>query len=54
MRRRPLTFLLSVLVLVPATAAHGQTEYYRHSVFDNSIERDFYFYSFAQATAPAR
>jgi hypothetical protein len=25
----------------------GQTEYYRHSVFDNSIERDFYYYSFA-------
>jgi hypothetical protein len=35
------------------SAAHAQTEYYRHSVFDNSLQRDFYYYSFAQATAPS-
>jgi hypothetical protein len=46
-------FTLPALAFLLASAAHGQTEYYRHSVFDNSIERDFYFYSFAQATAPS-
>ena len=44
-------YIASALLL--ATAAHAQTEYYRHSFFDNSLERDFYFYSFAQATAPS-
>ena len=51
MRHRALTF--PALALLLATAAEGQTEYYRHSVFDNSIQRDFYYYSFAQATAPS-
>ncbi|HJQ10428.1 MAG TPA: hypothetical protein VJ840_05285, partial [Gemmatimonadaceae bacterium] len=51
MRYRTLT--VPALFLLLASAAHAQTEYYRHSVFDNSIERDFYFYSFAQATAPS-
>jgi hypothetical protein len=51
MRHRTLT--LPALVLLLASAAQGQTEYYRHSVFDNSLERDFYYYSFAQATAPS-
>lgn len=53
MRHRTLTLSLPALVLVLATAAQGQTEYYRHAVFDNSLERDVYFYSFAQATAPS-
>jgi hypothetical protein len=51
MRLRALT--LPSFALLLASAAGAQTEYYRHSVFDNSIERDFYFYSFAQATAPS-
>jgi exo beta-1,2-glucooligosaccharide sophorohydrolase (non-reducing end) len=51
MRHRALTF--PALALLLATAAQGQTEYYRHSLFDNSIQRDFYYYSFAQATAPS-
>src|SRR6478735_5219903 len=51
MRHRTLTF--PALALLLTSAAQGQTEYYRHSVFDNSIERDFYYYSFAQATAPS-
>ncbi len=51
MRHRTLT--LPALALLLASAAQGQTEYYRHSVFDNSLERDFYYYSFAQATAPS-
>src|SRR6476646_4584258 len=49
--RRP-TIALPALALLLATAAQAQTEYYRHSVFDNSLERDVYYYSFAQATAP--
>jgi len=46
---------LTLFALAPllASAAQAQTEYYRHSLFDNSIERDFYYYSFAQATAPS-
>ena len=51
MRHR--THTLAALTLLLASAAQGQTEYYRHSVFDNSIQRDFYYYSFAQATAPS-
>ncbi len=51
--RRHRTLTLTALALALANAAHAQTEYYRHSVFDNSIERDFYYYSFAQATAPS-
>ncbi|HEY2379106.1 MAG TPA: hypothetical protein VGH98_24205 [Gemmatimonadaceae bacterium] len=47
------TLTLPTLALLLASAAQGQTEYYRHSVFDNSLLRDFYFYSFAQATAPS-
>jgi hypothetical protein len=44
---------LSVLALLLATPAQGQTDYYRHSFFDNSLQRDSYYYSFAQATAPS-
>ena len=51
MRHR--THTLAALTLLLASAAQGQTEYYRHSVFDNSLEREFYYYSFAQATAPS-
>jgi hypothetical protein len=47
------TLTLPALALLLATAAQAQTEYYRHSVFDNSLQRDFYYYSFAQATAPS-
>src|SRR5262249_53182448 len=49
MRHRALT----VLALLLATSAQAQTEYYRHSFFDNSLQRDTYYYSFAQATAPS-
>ena len=44
---------VSSLTLLLGSAAQAQTEYYRHSVFDNSLQRDFYYYSFAQATAPS-
>ena len=51
MRYRTLTFL--ALTVLPAVTAQAQTEYYPHSIFDNSLQRDFYYYSFAQATAPS-
>jgi len=51
MRHRTLT--LAAFALLLASAAQAQTEYYRHSVFDNSLQRDAYYYSFAQATAPS-
>jgi len=46
--RKPL-----VLGLVLAQALQGQTAYYRHAVFDNSQQADFYWNSFAQAVAPS-
>ena len=36
-------FALPALALLLASAAHGQTEYYRHSVFDNRLQCDFYY-----------
>jgi exo beta-1,2-glucooligosaccharide sophorohydrolase (non-reducing end) len=47
------TLVLPALALLLTSPAQGQTEYYRHSVFDNSLQRGFYYYSFAQATAPS-
>ncbi len=42
------TFLLSFFFLF-SVAAFANTEYYRHSVFDNSLNSDAYFYSNAMA-----
>jgi exo beta-1,2-glucooligosaccharide sophorohydrolase (non-reducing end) len=44
--------ILAVL-LVPPLLVAGDTEYYRHVVFDNSLTSDNYFYSHAQASAPS-
>src|SRR5262252_4992206 len=38
--------------IVPSFASGG-TEYYRHVVFDNSLNADYYFYSWGQASAPS-
>src|SRR6266446_5006636 len=32
---------------------YGETDYYRHVFFDNSLTSDFYFYSSANASAPS-
>ena len=40
-------------LLFPAVLYGGDTEYYRHIVFDNSLTSDDYFYSYAQASAPS-
>jgi hypothetical protein len=44
-------FFLAALVF-PALV-HGNTDYYRHTYFDNSLTSDFYFYSSGQASAPS-
>ncbi len=48
--RRPLIATLALLLppILPA-----QTAYYRHAVFDNSQQRDYYWNSSAVATAPS-
>src|SRR3984893_5711777 len=38
--------------LFPAIA-QGNSDYYRHTYFDNSLNSDFYFYSSGQASAPS-
>jgi len=43
------TFLLFIFSLL----AHASTEYYRHTVFDNSLTSDSYFYSNAMANGPS-
>jgi hypothetical protein len=45
--------LLATLVLLAAPASYGNTEYYRHTFFDNSLTTDPYFYSSGQASAPS-
>ncbi len=44
--------LLVFSLLLPRIASSGD-DYYRHSYFDNSLTRDFYFYSRASASAPS-
>ncbi|HET7250108.1 MAG TPA: hypothetical protein VFI79_09700, partial [Gemmatimonadales bacterium] len=51
--RRPHTPLLLVLSLVSPYGLRAQTAYYRHAVFDNSLQPDYYWSSTAQATAPS-
>jgi hypothetical protein len=36
-----------------ASVARGDTEYYRHVLFDNSLESDAYYYSEGKASAPS-
>jgi hypothetical protein len=47
------SLLVWPLILVPVLA-HGQSNYYRHVVFDNSITPDRYFYSSGHAAEPSR
>jgi hypothetical protein len=44
-------FLLGTLLF--PSLVHGNTDYYRHTYFDNSLTSDFYFYSSGQASAPS-
>ena len=45
-------FVFAAAVIVPAFA-YGSTEYYRHVVFDNSLNSDYYSYSWGQASKPS-
>jgi exo beta-1,2-glucooligosaccharide sophorohydrolase (non-reducing end) len=45
--------LLLLAVLCLSSLVYGSTEYYRHTVFDNSLTSDHYFYSWAQASGPS-
>jgi len=50
---RPHHAVLLVVSLALPRVLPAQTAYYRHAVFDNSQQADFYWYSFAQAVAPS-
>src|SRR6267154_1999957 len=45
--------LFAIAVLSCAGTAYGDTTYYRHTFFDNSITRDAYFYSHGRPSAPS-
>jgi exo beta-1,2-glucooligosaccharide sophorohydrolase (non-reducing end) len=51
--RRTHIATLAALSLLLAPALWPQTAYYRHAVFDNSLQPDYYWNSTAQATAPS-
>src|SRR5258708_39976849 len=42
--------LLISLVFVTVSACYGNTEYYRHTFFDNALNTDAYFYSAGNST----
>ncbi len=42
-----------LFLLVLPSLAHADTEYYRHELFDNSLETDAYFYSEGKASPPS-
>jgi hypothetical protein len=50
-----LSLVLSIFaaLLLPALLPAGDTDYYRHIVFDNSLTSDNYFYSYGQASGPS-
>jgi len=47
------TAVLAVAILARGGLARGDTNYYRHTFFDNSITRDAYFYSHGRPSAPS-
>src|SRR5260370_37932830 len=46
-------FLGLLWLLILSGSASGDTEYYRHILFDNSVESDAYYYSAGKASAPS-
>src|SRR6266704_694673 len=53
-RRVALCEGLLYLLFAGVPAAYGQSEYYRHQLFDNSITPDSYFYSSGSVQAPSK
>ena len=49
-RTRIALLLLFLLASSLPNLLYASTEYYRHSIFDNSLTSDYYFYSWAQAS----
>ena len=45
--------LAAVALFFPMFLRAGDTEYYRHIIFDNSLTSDNYFYSYGQASSPS-
>jgi exo beta-1,2-glucooligosaccharide sophorohydrolase (non-reducing end) len=45
--------IFAVSTLACASVARGDTNYYRHSFFDNSLTRDAYFYSLGKRSSPS-
>ena len=48
--RFPATLVLFLTILCPSFVHAGDTEYFRHIIFDNSLTPDTYFYSYGQAS----
>jgi exo beta-1,2-glucooligosaccharide sophorohydrolase (non-reducing end) len=44
---------IATALFFPALLFSGDTDYYRHVVFDNSLTSSDYFYSYAQASSPS-
>src|SRR6266849_6336277 len=49
----PVRFLCLLSLLILSSFAVGDTEYYRHILFDNSLESDVYYYSAGKASSPS-
>jgi len=49
----PLSSLFCIAAFLSPALACGNSEYYRHIYFDNSLNSDFYFYSSGQASSPS-
>src|SRR5258708_2163902 len=45
--------LVTAALFASMNVAHAATEYYRHTLFDNSLTQDAYFYSSGKASAPS-
>ncbi len=45
--------LVTAALFASLNVAHADTEYYRHTLFDNSLTQDAYFYSSGKASAPS-
>src|SRR6266404_3610846 len=45
--------LFTAALFASLNVAHADTEYYRHTLFDNSLTQDAYFYSSGKASAPS-
>jgi exo beta-1,2-glucooligosaccharide sophorohydrolase (non-reducing end) len=52
-QRAPLWILRLLCLAIVCPFAKGDTQYYKHTLFDNSLEPDAYYYSSGKATSPS-